>query len=54
MGIGLYATCAVCEIRPDSVTRQLLGYWSIIALGLVILALIPTLTLWLPGIVGAS
>jgi tripartite ATP-independent transporter DctM subunit len=54
MGIGLYATCAVCEIRPDSVTRQLLGYWSIIALGLVILALIPTLTLWLPSLVGAG
>jgi C4-dicarboxylate transporter, DctM subunit len=52
IGLGLYATCAVCGVNMKDVVRPMFKYMAVVLVTLVLLAFTPSLTLWLPRIMG--
>jgi len=48
IGLGLYATCAVCGVSMRDVIRPMFKYMVIITVGLFLIAFVPFLTVWLP------
>jgi tripartite ATP-independent transporter DctM subunit len=54
IGLGLYATCAVCGVTMKDVIRPMFKYMVIILIGLFVIAFVPTLTTWLPKLMGYS
>ena len=48
IGIGFYITCAVCETRLESAGRAMIPYLIVLWVGLLIVALVPWFTLYLP------
>lgn len=52
IGLGLYATCAVCGVSMKEVIRPMFKYMIIITIGLFVIAFVPFLTVWLPGAMG--
>jgi tripartite ATP-independent transporter DctM subunit len=48
IGLGLYATCAVCGVSMKDVIRPMFKYMVIITVGLFLIAFVPFLTVWLP------
>lgn len=54
VGLGLFATCTMTGTRVQDVARPMMKYLAILALGLVILVLFPTFSLWLPKQLGMN
>lgn len=52
VGLGLYATCSICGVSMKEVIRPMFKYWVIVALGLLLVAFVPFLTVWLPTHMG--
>lgn len=52
IGLGLYATCAVCGVSMKDVIRPMFKYMVIVTIGLFIIAFAPVLTTWLPKAMG--
>ena len=48
IGVGFYVTCAICETTIEESTRAMLPYFVVLCLGLLIVALVPWFTLYLP------
>ncbi len=49
LGLGLYATCAVTGTRMAEVARPMAKYLAVLFVMLLLLAFVPSLTLWLPN-----
>ena len=49
LGLGLYATCAVTGTRMADVARPMAKYLAVLFVALLVIAFVPSLTLWLPG-----
>ncbi len=49
LGLGLYATCAVTGTRMADVARPMAKYLAVLFVFLLVLAFVPSLTLWLPA-----
>lgn len=49
VGLGLYATCAVTGTRMANVVRPMAKYLAVLFVALLVIAFVPSLTLWLPG-----
>jgi tripartite ATP-independent transporter DctM subunit len=47
-GLGLFATCAMTGTRIEDVSRRMLKYLLVLAVMLVLLVLVPSISLWLP------
>lgn len=54
IGLGLYATCAVCGVTMKDVIRPMCKYMVIVLIGLFVIAFVPALTTWLPKLMGYS
>lgn len=54
IGLGLYATCAVCGVTMKDVIRPMCKYMVIVLIGLLVIAFVPALTTWLPKLMGYS
>ncbi|RDJ21316.1 C4-dicarboxylate ABC transporter permease [Bosea caraganae] len=54
VGLGLFATCAITETRFQDVVRPMMKYLAVLAVGIVVLALFPILSLWLPTQLGLN
>jgi C4-dicarboxylate transporter, DctM subunit len=52
IGLGLYATCTVCGVNMKDVVRPMAKYMFVVFLTLLLLAFAPSLTLWLPRMMG--
>ncbi|MBA2962059.1 MULTISPECIES: TRAP transporter large permease subunit [Ramlibacter] len=52
VGLGLFATCALTGTQVKDVARPMLKYLLVLALTLVLLALVPSFSLWLPNRLG--
>lgn len=52
IGLGLYATCTVCGVSMKDVIRPMFKYMAIITVGLLLIAFVPNLTVWLPKVMG--
>ena len=52
IGLGLYATCAVCGVSMKDVIRPMFKYMAIVTIGLFVIAFVPALTVWLPKAMG--
>jgi TRAP-type C4-dicarboxylate transport system permease large subunit len=48
VGVGFYITCAVCETTIEKSGRAMIPFIVVLCLGLVLVALVPWLTLFLP------
>jgi tripartite ATP-independent transporter DctM subunit len=48
VGVGFYFSCAVLETTLDRASREMVPYFFVLVLGLVIVALVPWFTLFLP------
>ncbi|MEK9970948.1 MAG: TRAP transporter large permease subunit, partial [Ferrovibrio sp.] len=48
VGLGLFATCTMTGTRVQDVARPMMKYLAILAIGLAILVLFPSVSLWLP------
>jgi tripartite ATP-independent transporter DctM subunit len=48
IGVGFYISCAVCETRLESAGRAMIPYLIVLWVGLLIVALVPWFTLYLP------
>ena len=52
LGLGLYATCSVTGTRMADVARPMAKYLAVLFAGLLVIAFVPELTLWLPRYFG--
>ena len=52
IGLGLYTTCAICGVPMQDVIKPMTKYLLIILLGIIVIALFPALTTWLPTRLG--
>jgi TRAP-type C4-dicarboxylate transport system permease large subunit len=52
IGLGLYATCGVCGVQMKDVIVPMTKYLAVIVVGIVVLAFVPSLTTWLPKVMG--
>ena len=52
IGLGLYATCAVCSVSMKEVIRPMFKYMVIVLIGLFVIGFVPSLTTWLPKAMG--
>ena len=52
IGLGLYTTCAICGVEMKHVIRPMAKYLAVIFVGIIIVAMAPPLTTWLPGLAG--
>jgi TRAP-type C4-dicarboxylate transport system permease large subunit len=52
MGVGLYAVCAVSGAGISATARRLAPYWATIVCTVVLIALVPAISLWLPHALG--
>lgn len=52
VGICLYVACGVAEIEIEKVVPRLLPYLAILVVGLVLITLFPSITLFLPRLLG--
>jgi tripartite ATP-independent transporter DctM subunit len=50
IGVGFYVTCAICETTIENSARAMIPFLVVLLLGLVLIALVPWFTLFLPGI----
>jgi TRAP-type C4-dicarboxylate transport system permease large subunit len=50
LGVGLFATCAVCGVEVERVARRIWPLWGAIAIGLVAIAFVPPISQWLPSL----
>ncbi|MEO8012986.1 MAG: TRAP transporter large permease subunit [Polaromonas sp.] len=48
LGLGLYATCAVTGTRMADVARPMAKYLAVLFVALLVIAFVPSITLWLP------
>jgi tripartite ATP-independent transporter DctM subunit len=48
IGVGFYVTCAICETAIEESSRSMLPYFVVLCLGLLVVALVPWFTLYLP------
>jgi TRAP-type C4-dicarboxylate transport system permease large subunit len=49
VGVGFYVACAICETTIEKSARAMIPFLVVLCLGLVLVALVPWLTLFLPG-----
>ncbi|VDR29566.1 TRAP-type C4-dicarboxylate transport system, small permease component [Raoultella terrigena] len=49
IGLGLYTTCAICGVEMKHVIRPMAKYLAVVLVGIIIVAMVPPLTTWLPG-----
>lgn len=54
VGLGLFATCTMTGTRVQDVAKPMMKYLAILAIGLVILVLVPNFSLWLPSRFGMN
>jgi len=54
IGIGLYVACAVNGTTMERSVRRFLPYLLVLVLGLIALAFIPEVTLWLPSVLKSA
>ncbi|EPJ79996.1 TRAP transporter DctM family protein [Pseudomonas sp. CFII64] len=47
-GLGLFATCAMTGTKVEDVSRRMLKYLLLLAMMLVLIVLVPSISLWLP------
>jgi tripartite ATP-independent transporter DctM subunit len=52
VGLGLYATCGVCDVQMKNVIRPMMKYLVVLVAGIVLLAAFPSVTTWLPRVMG--
>jgi tripartite ATP-independent transporter DctM subunit len=52
IGVGLYVACAIFETKMERAVRPFLPYLAVLMVGLIVLAFVPQVTLWLPGLRG--
>ncbi|MCT4702149.1 TRAP transporter large permease subunit [Enterobacteriaceae bacterium H20N1] len=52
IGLGLYTTCAICGVEMKNVIRPMVKYLLVSLFGIILIALIPTISTWLPGLAG--
>jgi TRAP-type C4-dicarboxylate transport system permease large subunit len=48
VGVGFYFACAVCETTIEKSSREMIPYIIVLCIGLLIVALVPWFTLFLP------
>jgi tripartite ATP-independent transporter DctM subunit len=54
VGLGLFATCAMTGTKMEDVARPMAKYLAVLVLGLILLILFPSLSLWLPTYLGLN
>lgn len=52
IGLGLYATCTICGVTMKDVIKPMLKYQVVIFMGIILVALFPFITTWLPNSMG--
>ncbi len=52
IGLGMYATCAVTGTRMANVAKPMAKYLAVLFVALLVIAFVPSLTLWLPNRLG--
>ena len=52
IGLGLYATCTICGVTMKDVMKPMFKYQMVIFVGIILVALFPFITTWLPNIMG--
>ncbi|SUB81493.1 Neu5Ac permease [Pragia fontium] len=52
IGLGLYTTCAICGVEMKNVIKPMAKYLAVVLVGIIVVALLPIITVWLPRIMG--
>ena len=52
VGLGLFATCAMTGTRMQDVARPMAKYLAVLLFGMALLVLFPSISLWLPTMLG--
>jgi tripartite ATP-independent transporter DctM subunit len=52
LGLGLYGACLVGNVPIEDTVKPIMGYLGLLLLCLLVIAFVPTLTLWLPHALG--
>jgi TRAP-type C4-dicarboxylate transport system permease large subunit len=52
LGLGLYGACLIGGVPIEATIKPMLGYLGLLLLCLLVIAFVPSLTLWLPHRLG--
>jgi len=52
LGLGLYGACLIGEVPIEATVKPMLGYLGLLLACLLVIAFTPSLTLWLPHLLG--
>ncbi len=52
LGLGLYGACLIGGVPIEATVRPMLGYLGLLLVCLLVIALVPAITLWLPTLLG--
>jgi TRAP-type C4-dicarboxylate transport system permease large subunit len=52
LGLGLYGACLIGEVPIEATVRPMLAYLGLLLACLLVIAFTPSLTLWLPRLLG--
>jgi len=52
IGLGLYTVCAICGVEMKNVIRPMVKYLLVSLSGIILIALLPILSTWLPSLAG--
>jgi C4-dicarboxylate transporter DctM subunit len=54
VGLGIFAVCAVTRLPMEPVVRATLLFYPVLLLSMILIAMVPALSIWLPGVFFAS
>jgi tripartite ATP-independent transporter DctM subunit len=52
IGVGMFVTCSICETSMENAARHMVPYLVVLAVGLVLVALVPWFSLIVPRLLG--
>ncbi|WP_413742825.1 TRAP transporter large permease subunit [Sodalis sp. RH15] len=52
IGLGLYTTCAICGVEMKNVIPPMIKYLAVSLFGIIVVAMVPTISTWLPRLAG--
>ena len=52
LGLGLYGACLIGHVPIERTVRPIMGYLGLLLLCLLLIAYVPSLTMWLPNLLG--
>jgi TRAP-type C4-dicarboxylate transport system permease large subunit len=52
LGLGLYGACLIGKVPIEVTVKPMMGYLGLLLICLLVIAFVPAISTWLPGLLG--